>query len=109
VKYLKYFLVLIPTSFCLGQQCVPAPSSANNTQYSEVTDRMRSACANWIPNDDGIAVVYHAFETDRQAGVTKQNAYLSVYAMAEDEFSDQTANKSAYITCMGAIIDEVWP
>lgn len=105
---------MVCVALSMGQMCVSqATGPPSNPLYPEVSDRMRFACANWIPNDDGIAVVYHAFEADRQAGFTEQQAYLSCYAVVDADpqgkFKDNQQATSAYITCMGAIIQEVWP
>ncbi len=81
---------------------------STSTPFPEVNDRLRQSCANWLQTDAQIAVVVAAYESDRQSGFTEQQAWADTLAVAEQTYSEDR-EKSAYVTCMGAIIDQVWP
>ena len=80
---------------------------SGNSLLPEVTDRMRVACRNWIRDDAGIAGVVSAFEADRAAGFTKQQAVVSVNTVGFELFADDPLSRAAYFTCMMEIVRDV--
>lgn len=80
-------------------------SGVMNPTFPEVTRALRAACADWIGDDAGIASILHAFEADQRRGHTEEEMYWDIlwYAESYDEQS-----RRAYLTCGGAIIDEIW-
>ena len=93
---------------------VEAPSNTQSDPtdlFPQVTNAIRVACENWIPDDASVSGVINAFEADRQNGITEIDAIRSVNEIAFDPMyvPDDPAARSAYVACMLAIVDEVWP
>lgn len=91
----------------MGQSCGALPQVPEPKPQPVVTDTIRQACQNWMVGDDALLDQLGNYREAYDAGVTHTEIFDSINNVAINYLSTP-AQRLAYLTCMGAMVEEVW-